>query len=72
MESLSRRAFWDQATFSNFDEFWTTHINFDITVDFGRWVLEVREAIKLKCLWESNKIVLDSWDLNIKSIFLND
>jgi leukotriene-A4 hydrolase len=60
----------DAASFANFDEVSIYHVDLDLKVDFEKKILDGYAVLRMKCHKSTNKVVLDSRDLSIKSVRL--
>lgn len=60
----------DAASFANFDEVSIYHVDLDLKVDFEQKILDGYAVLRMKCHKSTNKVVLDSRDLSIKSVRL--
>jgi hypothetical protein len=59
---------YDPSTVSNINEVRTTHIDLNLKVDFEHKILDGTVTLKLTSITDIDKVILDTRDLNVKSI----
>jgi leukotriene-A4 hydrolase len=62
----------DIHSFANIDDIIVTHIHLNLVTDFGKKILKGSATLSLQNLTSTDKLTLDSRDLNISKIVLDD
>lgn len=66
------RDFKDPASFSNFQEVQITHIDLDWEINFDTNVINGAAFLHLNVSKSTDKVILDTRDLNVNKIYLNN